>query len=599
MKRAQAWRSGGAGTIFPRMLVMFLAVLMATALMIWGMMNPALRDREFQDTLRAQRYSISRIEQNLNGFFSRMDQLSLNIIYDANVQNSLTGNGTDRSAIVKLISSGAYTNSIQIVYVDNKGAMFNSSNVHMPRSSLDHLRDTNLFKAMSSTYARMACGLEANDLFSPIPASTQPSLLSLGRAVRHLSLNVPSGWLFFQAPPGVLFALLDEPLMHPDTRYILLDQRRRVVADSLSQLAVGAALPLRQLQECRERGEEYYFGESDLGDQLYLWADLEPGGLCLISCLPREAEQEIRSQLVSTLILSTILGCVAAFVLALCFSLYFSRPIMDIVHAMRRARDGDLDATVRPRHNDEIGELAYTFNHLTESIKKLIAQSERDHEELKTAEINALIYQINPHFIYNTLDNINILAQLSGDERISALISELSSLLRVTLSRGRDRVTLREELRHAGSYLRIMELRSGELFTSEIDCEKGIEDTPVIKIILQPLCENAVLHGFAHMEAGGHIRVSACRRGLSLLMRVEDNGEGLDAEGRRALTRSLTQNVQVVSGAHGIALNNIYRRLTLTYGPEGFEMRFYPSDLGGLCVEIEILNQFSRKSIEI
>ena len=586
------WIKRRADTIFFRIFVMFMIVLLVSVLLIWGFMGSTLQESEFQYTLRMQRYSIAQVDQQLSNYFSNIERISLSIISDDTVQKSLTTDGVNRGDLIKLISSHAFNNSIYITYMDNKGNLYTSANIHTPEKDTTPLKQSELYNEMKSTYARMAYHLDAKSLLSSTPSFSQSYVLSAGRAVRHMNLDIEPGYLFIQIFPDSLSDLLQEPLMDKKTQYILLDQKNCVVCDRNGALQKGRQIEIPIPNHEQSDADDYFLGSAELGENLYLRRNVTNNGFKILSCIPQNTVLESRNRLISALLSTMIISIGASLLLALLFSFYFSRPIMEIVQAMRRVRDGDLKAQVCPRQQDEIGELAYTFNLMTDHIQNLLEQSARDQEELKSAEINTLIHQINPHFIYNTLDNINILAQLSDDQRVSTLITELSSLLHITLSRGREKISLREELTHVGNYLHIMQLRFSELFTYDIHSDPDIEEVQIIKVILQPIAENSVLHGLSETENGGHIRVSAFRKQNDLILDVEDNGKGMTNEELAVLRSQTKEKKDIISGSAGIGLNNIYRRLALSYTPDGFEMDFSKSVLGGLQTEITIKNQF-------
>ena len=183
-----------------------------------------------------------------------------------------------------------------------------------------------------------------------------------------------------------------------------------------------------------------------------------------------------------------------------------------------------------------------------------------------------------------------MLARCSGDDRIAVLITELSSLLRITLSGGRERIPLRSELQHAGNYLKIMQLRTGSLFEYEILADEEVLDEQILKFLLQPLIENAIGHGMNYTEAGGLIRVSArAEEGRDLRLSVADNGIGMTQEQIAEVEqRLMNAGSEPPAGRGGVGLTNVYRRLRIHYGESGFRMEFLPSELGGVNVVITL-----------
>lgn len=579
------------GGIFLRMAAMFLVVLVFSSSIILFFMNNAFRKRTFDETLRSQNYSMRQMTSGLSNYLDSIDQLTLSIIYDSSVQSLLVGKNPGSHALNALLTSNSYQDDLYIMLVDSMGNVYHSTNLLIPRKSADRLEQTELYAAMQDTYAALYWDLCSGDLMTNMSSVSEEWMLTAGRQVRHLELNVAAGCIVVQVLPSSLAAQMQDPLLPSDSRYLLLDRHNHVIYDSFGELRVGDSLKTPELLSYADAGETSFFGQAELGDQLYVFGSVEKAGLRLISCLPSETMFSSAPELFWVLLKATALGFVIALTLALMFSLYFSRPIMEIVLAMRKVRNGDFSVRVQPRHSDELGELAYTFNVMTKDMDALVEQTKRDQRDLKSAEFNALIYQINPHFIYNTLDNVNMLARLSGETRMSVLITELSSLLRITLSGGQEVIAVKRELKHVGNYLRIMQLRNEDLFNYEIRCQEGLEEVQVLKVILQPLAENAIRHGFEYIESDGFLRVSALSRDGDLVLRVEDNGMGMDQYDANRLMEELEQDRAPGRDSGGIGLRNVWHRLRIYYGENGFRMRFGPSELGGLMVEMVIYNQ--------
>lgn len=578
------------GGIFLRIAAMFLVVLVFSSAVVLFFMNSVFQEKAYDEIARNQNYSMQKMADSLTAYVDGIDQMTRNIICDESIQNTLIYNDPGSHALNAVLSANAYVSGLYIMFCDSQGNVYCSSNLHQPRRTTDMLLESELYIFMQDTYAALKWELTDSTLLSYQPSVKEPYMLTAGRRVRHLDLNVPGGYIVVQVFPSSLAAQIQDPLMHSQTRYLLLDVRNRVVYDSLGQLEIGDVLDAPELLAYAASGETNYFGQAELGEQLYTFGSVPQAGLTMISCLPGSAVSSL-PDLFMVLLRASALGMAIALGLALCFSTYFSLPIMEIVLSMREVRNGNFSVRVKPRHSGELGELAYTFNVMTQDMEALIEQTKKDQRELKSAEFSALIYQINPHFIYNTLDNINMLAKLNEDNRMSILITELSSLLRITLSGGQESISVENELKHVSCYLRIMQLRSDNLFSYEIHCEKGLEKTPVLKLILQPIAENAIQHGFAYTDEGGLCRIQALTVNGNLAFRVEDNGMGMEQEDMDQMPQKLMLDCRTSpENDRGIGLKNVYRRLKLYYGADGFSMRFSRSELGGLCVEIIILD---------
>jgi two-component system sensor histidine kinase YesM len=255
-----------------------------------------------------------------------------------------------------------------------------------------------------------------------------------------------------------------------------------------------------------------------------------------------------------------------------------------ILHA-RKVKNGNFRIAPLPVNQDEIGELTYNFNVMVENVSRLMEETYSLGREVKNKELKALQAQINPHFLYNTLDLINIMAIESGNGEISKVVDRLALFYRLSLSNGSETVTLDSELRHVESYISIQNMRFGNSigFTEEVPL--ALQGCEVPKIMLQPLVENAILHGIMEKESEkGGIHVTAREENGDLVISISDDGIGMSTE---ALAAILTKAVSKRTGGFGI--RNIEERIQLNYGPL-YGLSF-DSTLGeGTTVHIRIPN---------
>jgi two-component system, sensor histidine kinase YesM len=230
----------------------------------------------------------------------------------------------------------------------------------------------------------------------------------------------------------------------------------------------------------------------------------------------------------------------------------------------------DIEALVTADNADEITELGLSFNIMVGKIKELLDAKIEEHENLKKAELRALQAQINPHFLYNTLDTIIWMAEARRVDQVVELVRVLSRFFRITLSKGKDWITMREEIEHVESYLAIQKMRYRDILDYQIDVPEDLRDGQMLKLTLQPLVENALYHGIKNKRNGGVIVVRGCRLDGDLLrIQVEDNGIGMTQEQVaqiRALLNAEASGAVIAESGYGI--NNVNQRIKLYYGQE-------------------------------
>jgi len=253
------------------------------------------------------------------------------------------------------------------------------------------------------------------------------------------------------------------------------------------------------------------------------------------------------------------------------------RKLHDVTTTLARQ---DLELLVTADNADEITELGLSFNIMVGKIRELLAAKIKEQEELKKAELRTLQAQINPHFLYNTLDTIIWMAEGNRTHQVVELVRALSRFFRITLSKGKDWITLREEFDHVGSYLAIQKMRYHDILDYHLELAEDLQDGTILKLTLQPLVENALYHGIKNKRNGGRIAVRGRRIGeANILIEVEDQGIGIPLEKLAQLQTALTSEngaVDVKEAGFGIA--NVNQRLKLYYGA-----------MHGLSIESEYL----------
>lgn len=262
----------------------------------------------------------------------------------------------------------------------------------------------------------------------------------------------------------------------------------------------------------------------------------------------------------------TVLGAVllAAFLILL-LSYTFTRPIAKLTAAMKEVEEGNFDIRVVHKSCDEMGRLTNSFNFMTGKINHLVKEVYQEKLAQKNAELEALQAQINPHFLYNTLDCVNWMLIEIGAMEISDVIVSLGDILKYSIH-GKDvLVHLDEEIRYIESYLCIQKNRLEERLSASIRVQEEARTCMVPKLILQPVVENAILHGVEPLKAGGEIRVEARLLEGDLLVTVSDCGEGMDEE---ELARCRAVISAPAAGTDSIGMRNVNRRIRLHYGEE-------------------------------
>lgn len=287
-----------------------------------------------------------------------------------------------------------------------------------------------------------------------------------------------------------------------------------------------------------------------------------------------------------------ILMYLAFLVLALILAHYMSRSITNrissVIHQMSKVRKGTLSPMESPTYHDEIGDLIDTYNYMnymTRKMDQLMSEQAKAAEELRLAEFHSLQAQINPHFLYNTMDMINWLAQQGRTAEVSSAVQSLSRFYKLTLSRKQSISTIAQETEHATIYLEIQNMRYHNSIEFVSDIPDELMEYQIPKLTLQPLIENAVLHGILEKDdKAGTIVLTGWLEDSSIVLLISDDGVGISPD---KLSSILSGEGSSSSGGTNIAVYNTHRRLQILYGTD-YGLTYSNNPGGGTEVEIHI-----------
>lgn len=244
--------------------------------------------------------------------------------------------------------------------------------------------------------------------------------------------------------------------------------------------------------------------------------------------------------------------------------IYFGKPIRQLEQCMTQVTKGSFSVHMDYKREDEIKVLADGFNMMVDDLKIYMSDLIYQQQLLRSAELKAMQAQIRPHFLYNTLESISYLSQMGENAKIKVLVQSLIGLLRMTIGDIRITVPLQEELEGVKQYINIQNIRYGNTLKESIYAEPEIENCRILKLLLQPVVENAIIHGIAPMGEPGVIMIYAGREEKGICIEISDNGTGMDAEEAQAL---LTDGKRE-GNFSGIGIANVQQRIQALYGKD-------------------------------
>ncbi len=278
-------------------------------------------------------------------------------------------------------------------------------------------------------------------------------------------------------------------------------------------------------------------------------------------------ESFARWQIISVILIIGAVGFAVLAAWSLSKSIY--APIKKLHDVTTTITKNDLQALMTSDNVDEITELGMSFNIMIGKIKELLDSKIKEQENLKKAELRALQAQINPHFLYNTLDTIIWMAESKKTDQVVQIVAALSSFFRISLSKGMDWITIGEEIERIKSYLTIQKMRYHDILDFKIEVDQDVAENTILKLILQPLVENALYHGIKNKRQGGTIIVRARRKGEDeIILEVEDNGIGFTPQKLAQLRADLEDDSGEIKLESGFGIGNVNKRIRLYYGKQ-------------------------------
>nr|WP_307993188.1 sensor histidine kinase [uncultured Niameybacter sp.] len=263
------------------------------------------------------------------------------------------------------------------------------------------------------------------------------------------------------------------------------------------------------------------------------------------------------------LLLIFAVGLVMCILGTLFISSRLSAPLYRLQKSMKLVEEGNFNIRLQETGEYIVSELSKTFNKMVERIEGLKHEIVKEQDHKRKKEMEVLQSQINPHFLYNTLDSIIWLIEDERTEEATTMITALSRFFRIGISSGKNIITVRKELEHARNYLAIQKIRYKSKFDYNIEASPEVLELPTLKLLLQPLIENALCHGIEYIQHKGEISIKVYEEEGTLIYQIQDNGVGIPPH---IMEHLLDENYNLETKGSGVGLKNVHKRIQLYYG---------------------------------
>jgi Predicted signal transduction protein with a C-terminal ATPase domain len=424
--------------------------------------------------------------------------------------------------------------------------------------------------------------LQTNIIFS----RTEKEII-VSHEIFNFSDKKPMVLIAMHLRPYDMEGILEDIKTTKDESILIFNDENELIQ---AEYGAGVHLESSRLTEVIQQLEKAKVQETFLEGHFYFFREVGQGKMKILMTVPNRT---IVAALGNTIVAGILVGLVAVIVSALgsmLFSRAFSKPIIDLSAQMRIITIDDYPDIAVQERKDEIGILHDSFGIMLERNKKLIEQEYQSKIEKREAQLRALQAQINPHFMYNTLQVIGGMALKKESSKVYKVTTALGDIMRYSLNFSDEMVCLREEIQYFQAYLTIQNERFGNKINLEIDVPEALEDCIIPKLILQPLLENSMEHGLSDRVGQWLIRLKGTIQNKEdLLLTLEDNGIGISPQRLEQIRESLKNETEktMKAGSH-IGLCNVNTRIRLKFSEDRYGISIDSKEGEGTTVKVRI-----------
>lgn len=512
------------------------------------------------------KYTLEKLEQsslevlesaksNMNIIVGNVSNVSKMIISSSNIQNALNNYETEDKSLRNNINDylSQFTNfqsNISSIYLlDYEGNKYYSESYLYKGLNLSDVKKSSLYEELLNKDGEYILKYNCGGLIK----ETDRNYVSLLRVVNNINTQEPMGIMIINIDEDNFFDSDTNSNDKFSTKIFIRDGENNFITKDSN----------REILSKLENEINYSIGNGTITKKLeksnYIVSNVSVEGInwsiVSVSSYSRLLEQ---NQYVKYILVYFLLFSFALIVLgAVIISKFITGPINKLCESMNDVGDGKFSLVNIKTYNDEIGQMKNRYNGLIIEITELMKKIKENEEKKRQIELDLLMSQIKPHFLYNTLDSINSLALSGESKKIYKMIKSLGKFYRVSLNEGNNIISVREEIDTIKNYLIIQEMRYGELLDVEYNLDDSCNEYRIIRLVLQPLVENSIYHGIRNKEGKGKIVISTYEDEESIYLSVEDNGLGI----KKSKIEDIYNNKGI-----GVGLRATKERLRIFYG---------------------------------
>lgn len=508
------------------------------------------------------------MNQNIDSYIDYMENTSYLVSSNEDVQKYLFGDTADPEARDRILSQfetilDSRSDILNLGIIAENGRMLINNGQRLTNQDLDiHSQEwyTNALEGRESVYL-------TSSHVQHIISGERPWVITLSRGIRNKEMGTgqeKEGVFFIDLNYNAISELCDQSMVGNQGYAFIVDADGNIVYHPQQQQLYNE-LQTENIDLVMNAGSDIVTWGDGINKKMYSISRSEKTGWTVVDCV-RVEELLRRSNEAQSIYVLVAIGLMAV---ALFFSRFVAKsitlPIQRLCDSMERVQEGDFSVSdIVVDSENEIGSLTKSFNVMTQRIHELMAQNIREQEAKRKSELKALQSQINPHFLYNTLDSIIWMAEGKKNEEVVLMTASLARLLRQSISNEDELVSIGQEIEYARGYLTIQKMRYKDKLEFWIEVEPSILNIRLIKLVLQPVIENAIYHGLKYKESRGLLLVKGFMKNGNAVLQVIDDGVGMDQE----TLDHIYERHKVDYHSNGVGIYNVQKRLQLYYGNE-------------------------------
>ncbi len=408
-------------------------------------------------------------------------------------------------------------------------------------------------------------------------------VITLSHIFRNQETNEINGFFFVDLNYEAISELCNDNKIGERGYVYIVDDQGEIIYHPKQQLLYGGLLEEKTTEILEV--EDYTITDEGKDSRLYTVSKSSKTNWTVVGVSYTSELLKYNDTTVMIYIIVALGLLIAVLIVSNIVAQLITRPISELHRSMDKVEQGLFEeASIEVENNNEVGKLSRSFNEMTEKIQFLMEENVKEQREKRKSELRALQAQINPHFLYNTLDSIVWMSAANKNDEVVEMTAALAKLFRQSISNEREIITIREEVDYVRSYLTIQKMRYKDKVDFEIEVEENLLNDSIMKLTLQPLVENAIYHGLKYKKEKGHLLIRAFKED-KIYLKVIDNGAGMSEEQLKTIFEKKENEKN-----NGIGVANVQNRLRLLYGKEYGIV--YESELGigtvaTVCIPID------------